>query len=303
MLSVLAVMLLGCGKQSDSDTERRQFIEILSEDNQLVGIMEDSKSIEEFTKKLDIESWEYCDHLVNDAKLRYTYIGYEVVEDPFYLEDNNPYIIKSSMELYEAGSDFYIVDYSMDYIDIAIVTKSTGKFLCDPKKLNIDSKKTADEIISKWNKEIEGLQNIEEDTDEDNCDFDREDEIFSEDEVKKTSKEQRLDIMDSENQVVLYSTSKISEITDILNNLSMSEWKEIHEIPDRVSTEVNMIHYALKRKTAKHKLVKVCQEILYKDEDNYYIKEIIPNNGTQKKDYIKYYRIPNKTAEFICSLY
>ncbi len=308
LLSVLAVMLLGCGKQSDYDTEKRQFIEILSENNELLGIMEDSKSIEEFTKKLDIESWEYCDHLVNDAKLKYTYKGYEVVDDPFYLEGNAPYINRDVIELYEAKSDFYIVDFSEDSRDIVKVTKRTGKYLGEPQKLNISAKKTAEELISKWKTEIDGLQdqldNTESDVDSDKgCEHSDEDfEIITEENIRKVSKEQRMDILDSENQVVLYSTSKISKITDILNKLSMNEWKEVHKIPDRVSAEVNIIRYALNRKTTKHELIKMCQEVLYKDEDDYYMKEIIPNNGTQKKDYIKYYKIPKETAEFIYSL-
>lgn len=158
MVSILTLILFGCSGRSDSESEKKQFIEVLADNNQLVGIMEESKSIEEFTKKLDIESWEYCDILVNNAKLTYTYIGYEVVDDPFYLESKKPYIIKNSMELYEDKYDFYIVKYTEDCKDIVKITKSTGKFLSEPTKLNLNSKGTAEDIISKWKTEIDQLK-------------------------------------------------------------------------------------------------------------------------------------------------
>lgn len=263
--------------------------------------MEDSKSIEEFTKKLDIESWEYCDDLVNDAKLIYTYKGYEVVEDPLYLDGKSPYIINNRMELYNVGSDFYIVDYTEGCKDIVKVTENTGKFLSAPEKLNINIKKTEEDIINKWKTEIDNLKDWSESSEVDD-DSDEDFDIIKESDVRKSSKEQRLDILDNQNQVVLYSTSEISEITNYLNVLCENEWEEVQAIPDMASVERNIIRYALKRKTSDHELVEVSRKILYKDKENYYCEDIIPNNGEQKQDYTTYYKIPKETAQYIYSL-
>lgn len=322
LLSVLILVLSGCNSKSDdevskiifgsklakkesvSKTDKKQFIEILNSKNKLIGIIEDSNSIKELTKKLNIKSWKYCDHLKKNAKLKYIYKGYEVVEDPYYLEDKKPYIIKDGMELYESGSDFYIIDYSEDSRDIVKVEKSTGNYLNSPEKLNINKKKTAKEIIKKWKKEINGLQDREkEDIDYD----DKHDnivegfEVLTEADVEKTSKEQRLEILDN-NLDVLYRTTNITEITEFLNALCMKKWKEVKSISDSATVNCSIIRYAIKRKTPEDKLVKISQDILYKYKGDYYFKDIIPGNGNQERDYISYYKIPERAVEYIHSL-
>lgn len=299
--SILAVILIGCGEARESEATKRQFIEIISQDNQLIGIMEEPKSIEEFTKKLDIESWEYCDDIEKDAKLICTYIGYEVVDDSFYLKGKDPYMIKDSMELYRLGEDYYVVDYTEDSKDIAKVTKATGKYLSELGKLNINKEIKAEDIIDKWKAE---LGNLKDSTDNQEVEDKSSDEVdkITESDVRSVSKEQRLDILDNKEQEVLYSTSEISEITNYLNTLSENEWEEVQAIKDTASVERNIIRYELARKTSNRELVESSRIILYKDKEDYYCEEIIPNNGKQKEDYNTYYKIPKEIGEYICSL-
>lgn len=51
-----------------------------------IGIIDNNEEIERFVKQLDIESWDYMKQLPEDRDLVYSYISYEVIDEPLFLQ-------------------------------------------------------------------------------------------------------------------------------------------------------------------------------------------------------------------------
>ena len=80
--------------------KKKQFTEIISASGEMIGIIDNNKEIERLVKQLDIESWNDMEQLPEDIDLVYSYISYEVIDEPIFLPDGIPLVHMSTLELY-----------------------------------------------------------------------------------------------------------------------------------------------------------------------------------------------------------
>ena len=83
-----------------NDEEKKQFTEIISASGETIGIIDNNKEIERFVKQLDIESWNDMEQLPEDIDLVYSYISYEVIDEPIFLQDGKQLVNMSTLEFY-----------------------------------------------------------------------------------------------------------------------------------------------------------------------------------------------------------
>jgi len=134
------------------------------------------------------------------------------------------------MELYSINNKYYLIDGE----DIISLPGSAGEFLNKPEKLDIDRETNTQNILNNWGLEVLNLEdlnkneNLDYDTAEnENLDYDIDEfSLFTEEEVKSVSEEQRLDIMNSDEKI-LFSTTQIPDITKYINKLSI----ELNNLP------------------------------------------------------------------------
>ena len=130
ILTVGMFSLVGCGDKtaksnvSDADgayfsnnEEKKQFTEIITASGETIGIIDNNKEIERFVKQLDIESWNYMEQLPEDIDLVYSYISYEVIDEPIFLQDGIQLVHMSTLELYISDKGEYIIrDYDQEIL-------------------------------------------------------------------------------------------------------------------------------------------------------------------------------------------
>ncbi|MDE5933028.1 MAG: hypothetical protein K2H40_11195, partial [Lachnospiraceae bacterium] len=82
-----AIGIYGCSQKEyfSNVEEKKQFTEIITASGEMIGIIDNNKEIERFVKQLDIESWNDMEQLPEDIDLVYSYISYEVIDEPIFL--------------------------------------------------------------------------------------------------------------------------------------------------------------------------------------------------------------------------
>lgn len=102
LFAVSIIGIYGCTQKEDSSNieEKKQFIEVTTASDEMVGIIDNNKEIEKFEKQLDINSWNYMEQLPEGSNLVYHYISYEVIDEPVFLKDGTPLVNMSTLELY-----------------------------------------------------------------------------------------------------------------------------------------------------------------------------------------------------------
>ena len=306
MLAFSAIGIYGCRQKEyfSNDKEKKQFIEISTASDEMIGIIDNNKEIERFVKQLDIESWNYMEQLPEDIDLVYRYISYEVIDEPIFLQDGKQLVNKSTLEFYISSKGEYIIrDYNQEIETIARISEKAGRFLNAPEDLELNKNITAKDILDGWgldfyvpNSDIESdIEKIIE-----TARYYQGKTSFTEKELRKTSKEQKIQFYGADKSTLLNEIDDISEIAQYLNGLALDQWEYADNAPTPGEVECQIVRFMLSRDNKKE-LKEMDTQILYKSDGNYYIEEIIPGEYSDRGDIITHYQVSEEIAKYILS--
>ena len=300
-----AIGIYGCSQKEyfSNVEEKKQFIEIITASNEMIGIIDNNKEIERFVKQLDIESWNYMEQLPEDRDLVYGYISYEVIDEPLFLQDKTQLINMSTLELYISGKGEYIIrNYTQGVETIARISEKAGRFLNAPEDLDLNKHMTAKDILDEWgldfyvpNSDIEKTDDIE------NARYYEGETSFTEEELLKTSKEQKIQFYGADKNTLLNEIDVISEIAQYLNGLALNQWEYADNAPNPRDVECQIVRFMLSRDSNKKELKEMYTQILYKSDGNYYIEEIISGEYSNRGEFITHYQVSEEIAKYILS--
>ena len=322
MLAFSAIGIYGCRQKEyfSNDEEKKQFIEISTASDEMIGIIDNNKEIERFVKQLDIESWNYMEQLPEDIDLVYRYISYEVIDEPIFLQDGKQLVNMSTLEFYISSKGEYIIrDYNQEIEAIARISEEAGQFLNAPEDLELNKNITAKDILDGWgldfyvpNSDIES--DIEKTDDIENARYYmgetsfiesaryyQGETSFTEKELRKTSEEQKIQFYGADKNTLLNEIDDISEIAQYLNGLALDQWQYVDNVPDSGEVECQIVRFMLSRHSNKRELKEMDTQILYKSDGNYYIEEIIPGDYSDQGEFRTYYQVSEEIAEYILS--
>ena len=253
-----------------NDEEKKQFTEIITASGETIGIIDNNKEIERFVKQLDIESWNYMEQLPEDIDLVYSYISYEVIDEPIFLQDGKQLVNKSTLEFYISSKGEYIIrDYNQEVETIARISEKAGRFLNAPEDLELNKNITAKDILDGWgldfyvpNSDIEKIDDIEA------VRYYQGEISFTEKELRKTSKEQKIQFYGADQNTLLNEIDDISEIAQYLNGLALDQWEYADDAPNPEEVECQIVRFMLSRDNKKE-LKEMNTQILYKSNGNY----------------------------------
>ena len=315
ILTVGMFSLVGCGDKtaksnvSDADgayfsnnEEKKQFTEIITASGEMIGIIDNNKEIERFVKQLDIESWNYMEQLPEDIDLVYSYISYEVIDEPIFLQDGKQLVNKSTLEFYISSKGEYIIrDYNQEIETIARISEKAGHFLNAPEDLVLNKNITAKDILDGWGLDFYVPDSDIEKTDDiENARYYQGETSFTEKELRRTSKEQKIQFYGADKNTLLNEIDDISEIAQYLNGLALEQWEYADNAPNPEEVECQIVRFMLSRDNKKE-LKEMDTQILYKSDGNYYIEEIIPGEYSDRGDSITHYQVSEEIAKYILS--
>jgi len=299
-----AIGIYGCSQKEyfSNVEEKRQFTEIITASGEMIGIIDNNKEIERFVKQLDIESWNYMEQLPEDIDLVYSYISYEVIDEPIFLQDGKQLVNKSTLELYISSKGEYIIrDYNQEAETIARISEKAGQFLNVPEDLELNKNITSKDILDGWgldfyvpNSDIENTDDIE------TARYYQGETSFTEEELRRTSKEQKIQFYGADKSTLLNEIDDISEIAQYLNGLALNQWEYADNAPNPGEVECQIVRFMLSRDNKKE-LKEMDTQILYKSNGNYYIEDIIPGEYSDRGEFITYYQVSEKIAKYILS--
>ncbi len=306
LLFAFSVMgIYGCSQKEyaadifGNDEEKKQFTEIISASGEMIGIIDNNKEIERFVKQLDIESWNYMEQLPEDIDLVYSYISYEVIDEPIFLPDGIPLV---HMIYISDKGEYIIRDYDQEIETIARISEKAGRFLNVPEDLDLNKHITAKEILDEWgldfyvpNSDIEKTDDIEK------ARYYEGETSFTEKELRKTSKEQKIQFYGADKSTLLNEIDDISEIAQYLNGVALDRWEYADDAPNPEEVECQIVRWMLSRHSNKKELKEMDTQILYKSDGNYYIEEIIPGEYSDRGEFITHYQVSEETAKYILS--
>ena len=300
-----AIGIYGCSQKEyySNVEEKKQFIEIITASDEMIGIIDNNKEIERFVKQLDIESWNYMEQLPEDRDLVYSYISYEVIDEPLFLQDKTQLVNMSTLELYISSKDEYIIrNYAQGVETIARISEKAGKFLNAPEDLDLNKHMTAKDILDGWGLDFYVLNSDIEKTDDiDNARYYEGKTSFTEEELLKTSKEQKIQFYGADKNTLLNEIDVISEIAQYLNGLALNQWEYVDNAPDPKEVECQIVRFMLSRDSNKKELKEMYTQILYKSDGNYYIEEIIPGEYSNRGEFKTHYQVSEEIAQYILS--
>ena len=285
-----------------NDEEKKQFTEIITASGETIGIIDDNKEIERFVKQLDIKSWKDMEQLPEDIDLVYSYISYEVIDEPIFLQDGKQLVNMSTLEFYISSKGEYMIrDYNQEIEAIARISEKAGRFLNAPEDLELNKNITAKDILDGWGLDFYvPNSNIEKTDDIGNARYYQGATSFTEKELRRTSKEQKIQFYGADKNTLLNEIDDISEIAQYLNGLALDQWEYADNAPNPEEVECQIVRFMLSRDNKKE-LKEMCTEILYKSNGNYYIEEIIPGEYSDRGEFITYYQVSEEIAKYILS--
>ena len=300
-----AIGIYGCSQKeySNNDEEKKQFTEIITASGELIGIIDNNKEIERFVKQLDIESWNDMEQLPEDIDLVYSYISYEVIDEPIFLQDGKPLVHMSTLEFYISSKGEYMIrDYNQEIEAIARISEKAGQFLNAPEDLELNKNITAKDILDEWGLDFYvPNSNIEKTYDIANARYYQGETSFTEKELRKTSKEQKIEFYGADQNTLLNEIDDISEIAQYLNGLALEQWEYADDAPNPEEVECQIVRFMLSRHSNEKELKEMDTQILYKSDGNYYIEEIIPGEYSDRGEFITYYQVSEEIAKYILS--
>ena len=251
LLAFSAIGIYGCGQKEyfSNVEEKKQFTEIITASGETIGIIDNNKEIERLVKQLDIESWNHMEQLPEDIDLAYIYISYEVIDEPIFLQDGKQLVHMSTLELYISGKGEYIIrDYEQEIETIARISEKAGQFLNAPKDLELNKNITAKDILDGWgldfyvpNSDIEKTDDIE------TARYYQGETSFTEEELRRTSKEQKIQFYGADQNTLLNEIDDISEIAQYLNGLALDQWEYADDAPNPEEVECQIVRFMLSR--------------------------------------------------------
>ncbi len=316
ILTVGMFSLVGCGDKtaksnvSDADgayfsnnEEKKQFTEIITASGETIGIIDNNKEIERFVKQLDIKSWNDMEQLPEDIDLVYSYISYEVIDEPIFLQDGKQLVHMSTLELYISDKGEYIIrDYDQEIETIARISEKAGRFLNVPEDLDLNKHITAKDILDGWGLDFYvPNSNIEKTDDIENARYYQGETSFTEKELRKTSEEQKIQFYGADKNTLLNEIDDISEIAQYLNGLALDRWEYVDDAPNPEEVECQIVRFMLSRHSNEKELKEMDTQILYKSDGNYYIEEIIPGEYSDRGEFITHYQVSEEIAKYILS--
>ncbi len=305
LLFAFSVMgIYGCSQKEyfSNVEEKKQFIEIITASGEMIGIIDNNKEIERFVKQLDIKSWNDMEQLPEDIDLVYSYISYEVIDEPIFLPDGIPLVHMSTLELYISDKGEYIIrDYDQEIETIARISEKAGRFLNVPEDLDLNKHITAKDILDGWGLDFYvPNSNIEKTDDIENARYYQGETSFTEKELRKTSEEQKIQFYGADKNTLLNEIDDISEIAQYLNGLALDRWEYVDDAPNPEEVECQIVRFMLSRDNKKE-LKEMDTQILYKSDGNYYIEEIIPGEYSDRGEFITHYQVSEEIAKYILS--
>lgn len=300
-----AIGIYGCSQKEyfNNVEEKKQFIEIITASDEMIGIIDNNEAIERFVKQLDIESWNYMEQLPEDRDLVYSYISYEVIDEPLFLQDETQLVNMSTLELYISSKGEYVIrNYAQGVETIARIPEKVGRFLNAPEDLDLNKHMTAKDILDGWgldfyvpNSDIEKTDDIE------NARYYEGETSFTEEELLKTSKEQKIQFYGADQNTLLNEIVDISEIAQYLNGLALNQWEYVDNAPNPREVECQIVRFMLSRDSNKKELKEMYTQILYKSDGNYYIEEIISGEYSDRGEFKTHYQVSAEIAKYILS--
>ncbi len=305
LLFAFSVMgIYGCSQKEyfSNVEEKKQFIEIITASGEMIGIIDNNKEIERFVKQLDIKSWNDMEQLPEDIDLVYSYISYEVIDEPIFLPDGIPLVHMSTLELYISDKGEYIIrDYDQEIETIARISEKAGRFLNAPEDLELNKNITAKDILDGWGLDFYvPNSNIEKTDDIETARYYQGETSFTEKELRKTSEEQKIQFYGADKNTLLNEIDDISEIAQYLNGLALDRWEYVDDAPNPEEVECQIVRFMLSRDNKKE-LKEMDTQILYKSDGNYYIEEIIPGEYSDRGEFITHYQVSEEIAKYILS--
>ncbi len=305
LLFAFSVMgIYGCSQKEyfSNVEEKKQFIEIITASGEMIGIIDNNKEIERFVKQLDIKSWNDMEQLPEDIDLVYSYISYEVIDEPIFLQDGKQLVHMSTLELYISDKGEYIIrDYDQEIETIARISEKAGRFLNAPEDLELNKNITAKDILDGWGLDFYvPNSNIEKTDDIENARYYQGETSFTEKELRKTSEEQKIQFYGADKNTLLNEIDDISEIAQYLNGLALDQWEYADNAPTPGEVECQIVRFMLSRDNKKE-LKEMDTQILYKSDGNYYIEEIIPGEYSDRGEFITHYQVSEEIAKYILS--
>ena len=306
LLFAFSVMgIYGCSQKEyfSNVEEKKQFIEIITASGEMIGIIDNNKEIERFVKQLDIKSWNDMEQLPEDIDLVYSYISYEVIDEPIFLQDGKQLVNKSTLEFYISGKGEYIIrDYNQEIETIARISEKAGRFLNAPEDLELNKNITAKDILDGWGLDFYvPNSNIEKTDDIENARYYQGETSFTEKELRKTSEEQKIQFYGADKNTLLNEIDDISEIAQYLNGLALDRWEYVDDAPNPEEVECQIVRFMLSRHSNEKELKEMDTQILYKSDGNYYIEEIIPGEYSDRGEFITHYQVSEEIAKYILS--
>lgn len=299
-----AIGIYGCSQKEyfSNIEDQKQFIEISTASDEMIGIIDNNKELERFVKQLDIKSWNYMEQLPEDIDLVYRYISYEVIDEPIFLQDGKQFVNMSTLELYISSKGEYMIrNYNQEIETIARISEKAGRFLNAPEDFDLNKHKTAKDILDGWgldfyvpNSDIEKTDDIE------NARYYQGETSFTEKELRKTSKDQKIQFYGADKNTLLNEIEDISEIAQYLNGLALDRWEYVDDAPNPEEVECQIVRFMLSRDNKKE-LKEMNTQILYKSDGNYYIEEIIPGEYSDRGESITHYQVSEEIAKYILS--
>ena len=306
LLFAFSVMgIYGCSQKEyfSNVEEKKQFIEIITASGEMIGIIDNNKEIERFVKQLDIKSWNDMEQLPEDIDLVYSYISYEVIDEPIFLQDGKQLVNMSTLELYISDKGEYIIrDYNQEIETIARISEKAGRFLNAPEDLELNKNITAKDILDGWGLDFYvPNSNIEKTDDIENARYYQGETSFTEKELRKTSEEQKIQFYGADKNTLLNEIDDISEIAQYLNGLALDRWEYVDDAPNPEEVECQIVRFMLSRHSNEKELKEMDTQILYKSDGNYYIEEIIPGEYSDRGEFITHYQVSEEIAKYILS--
>ena len=244
------------------------------------------------------------EQLPEDIDLVYSYITYEVIDEPIFLQDGKQLVNKSTLEFYISSKGEYIIrDYNQEIETIARISEKAGRFLNAPEDLELNKNITAKDILDGWgldfyvpNSDIESdIEKIIE-----TARYYQGKTSFTEKELRKTSKEQKIQFYGADQNTLLNEIDDISEIAQYLNGLALDQWEYTDNAPKPGEVECQIVRFMLSRDNKKE-LKEMDTQILYKSDGNYYIEEIISGEYSDRGESITHYQVSEEIAKYILS--
>jgi hypothetical protein len=213
----------------------------------------------------------------------------------------------STLELYISDKGEYIIrDYDQEIETIARISEKAGQFLNAPEDLELNKDITAKEILDGW-----GLDFYVPDSDIES-DIEKTDDIgtaryyqgetsFTEEELRRTSEEQKIQFYRADQNTLLNEIDDISEIAQYLNGLNLEQWEYADNAPNPEGIECQIVRFMLSRHSNKKELKEMDTQILYKSDGNYYIEEIISGEYSDRGESITHYQVSEEIAKYILS--